>query len=41
MSIAAAFLKDGRLEIENNQVENKICPTAPGKKNWLLIGEAG
>jgi transposase len=35
------FLKDGRVEIDNNLVENAIRPTAVGKKNWLFIGEAG
>jgi transposase len=35
------FLEDGRLEIDNNLVENAIRPTAVGKKNWLFIGEAG
>jgi len=34
------FLKDGRLEIDNNLVENAIRPTAIGKKNWLFIGDA-
>ena len=34
------FADDGRLEIDNNQVENAIRPTAVGKKNWLFIGEA-
>ena len=34
------FLGDGRLEIDNNRVENAIRPTALGKKNWLFIGEA-
>ena len=29
------YLDDGRLEIDNNLVENAI-----GKKNWLFIGEA-
>ncbi len=29
---------DGRLEIDNNLVENAIRPTALGKKNWLFIG---
>lgn len=38
-----AYLKDGRIEIDNNHVENAIRPTALGKKNWLFIGaeEAG
>lgn len=37
------FSEDGRLEIDNNFVENTIRPTALGKKNWLFIGhpEAG
>ncbi|HEV2210264.1 MAG TPA: IS66 family transposase [Verrucomicrobiae bacterium] len=37
------FLTDGRLEIDNNLIENAIRPTAIGKKNWLFIGapEAG
>lgn len=34
------FLGDGRVEIDNNLVENAIRPTALGKKNWLFIGEA-
>ena len=34
------YLHDGRLEIDNNQVENAIRPTAVGKKNWLFIGHA-
>jgi transposase len=34
------FLEDGRLEIDNNLVENAIRPTAVGKKNWLFFGEA-
>lgn len=34
------FLQDGRVEIDNNLVENAIRPTALGKKNWLFIGEA-
>jgi hypothetical protein len=35
------FLENGRLEIDNNLVENAIRPTALGKKNWLFVGEAG
>jgi len=37
------YATDGRLEIDNNGVENAIRPTALGKKNWLFIGhpEAG
>ena len=34
------YLKDGRVEIDNNLVENAIRPTAIGKKNWLFVGEA-
>ncbi len=35
------YLGDGRVEIDNNRVENAIRPTAVGKKNWLFMGEAG
>ncbi len=34
------YLEDGRVEIDNNLVENAIRPTAIGKKNWLFIGQA-
>ncbi len=36
-------LGDGRIEIDNNLVENAIRPTKLGAKNWLFIGrhEAG
>ena len=29
---------NGEVEIDNNEVENAIRPTAVGKKNWLFIG---
>lgn len=32
------YLKDGRLEIDNNGVENSIRPFAIGRKNWLFMG---
>jgi transposase len=37
------FAEDGTLEIDNNQIENSIRPSAIGKKNFLFIGhpEAG
>jgi hypothetical protein len=37
------YLEDGRVEIDNNLVENAIRPTCVGKKRWLFIGhpEAG
>lgn len=37
------YLQDGRLEMDNNLIENSIRPTAVGKKNWLFLGhpEAG
>ena len=35
------YLKEGRVEIDNNLVENAIRPTALGKKNWLFIGHEG
>jgi hypothetical protein len=34
------FTENGRIEIDNNRVENAIRPTAVGKKNWLFIGAA-
>jgi transposase len=34
------YLEDGRVEIDNNLVENAIRPTALGKKNWLFVGDA-
>jgi hypothetical protein len=34
------YLDDGRIEIDQNLVENAMRPTALGKKNWLFIGEA-
>lgn len=30
------YCSDGRLEIDNNEVENKIRPFAVGRKNWLF-----
>ena len=32
------YLKDGRLEIDNNGAENCIRPFAVGRKNWLFSG---
>ncbi len=32
------YLADGRVEIDNNLVENAIRPTKLGAKNWLFIG---
>jgi transposase len=32
------YLNDGRVEIDNNLVENAIRPTKLGAKNWLFIG---
>lgn len=32
------FLKDGRIEIDNNLLENTIRPFALGRKNWLFMG---
>lgn len=39
-NLLLAYVEDGRLEIDNNLVENAIRPTALGKKNWLFIGDA-
>lgn len=40
MTSLQVYLDDGRVEIDNNLVENAIRPTAVGKKNWLFFGEA-
>lgn len=32
------YLKDGRIEIDNNLIENAIRPFALGRKNWLFAG---
>lgn len=32
--------RDGRLEIDNNLIENGIRPTKLGAKNWLFMGSA-
>ncbi len=31
------YLKDGRLEIDNNKIENLIRPLALGRKNYLFM----
>jgi len=31
------YLADGRFEIDNNLIENDLCPTAVGRKRWLFI----
>jgi transposase len=33
------FTRDGRVQIDNNLVENTIRPSAIGKKNWLFMGD--
>jgi len=33
-----AYIDDGRIEIDNNQIENKIRPLALGRKNYLFAG---
>ena len=30
----SVYLQDGRLQIDNNLLENAIRPSAIGKKNW-------
>jgi transposase len=32
------YLKGDRIEIDNNLVENKIRPLAPGRKNYVFAG---
>ena len=34
------YLEDGRVELDNNLIENAIRPCAIGKKNYLFIGDA-
>jgi transposase len=38
--LLTVYLEDGRIQIDNNLVENCIRPTALGKKNWLFFGDA-
>ena len=33
-----AYLEDGRIEIDNNLIENAIRPLALGRKNYLFAG---
>jgi transposase len=33
-----SYLKDGRIQIDNNLIENAIRPFALGRKNWLFSG---
>lgn len=32
------ILKDGRIELDNNKIENSIRPMAIGRKNYLFCG---
>lgn len=34
----SAYLYDGNLLIDNNQIENAIRPCCLGRKNWLFAG---
>ena len=34
------FIRDGRVDLDNNEVENAIRPVALGRKNWLFVGDA-
>jgi transposase len=38
IKLLSNYLLDGRLEIDNNGVENKIRPLALGRKNWMFSG---
>ncbi|SKB05517.1 Transposase IS66 family protein [Prosthecobacter debontii] len=35
----SVYLRDGRVCIDNNGIENAIRPSAIGKKNWLFMGD--
>ena len=37
-ALLEVYVDEGRVEIDNNLVENAIRPTALGRKNWLFIG---
>jgi transposase len=38
LGILNQYLHDGRIEIDNNLIENAIRPFALGRKNWLFKG---
>ena len=38
LPLLAAYLEDGKLEIDNNLIENAIRPLALGRKNYLFAG---
>ena len=40
-SVAAAALRDGRVEVDNNGIENCVRPLALGRKNYLFAGNHG
>jgi len=35
------YLNEGKLDIDNNGVENAVRPTKLGRKNWLFFGSLG
>jgi len=39
-SAITVYLENGRLNRDNNPVENKIRPFALGRRNWLFMGNA-
>ncbi|HFC93367.1 MAG TPA: IS66 family transposase [Leucothrix mucor] len=38
LPLLSAYLEDGRIEIDNNLIENTIRPLALGRKNYLFAG---
>ena len=38
IDLLAIYVNDGRINIDNNLIENAICPLALGRKNWLFCG---
>ena len=38
MERLSVYVTDGRLNIDNNLIENAIRPLAIGRKNWLFCG---
>lgn len=39
--LTAAMLQDGRIELDNNGIENEVRPGAVGRKNYLFAGSHG
>ena len=38
LTLIEPFFEDGRIQLDNNAIENKIRPLALGRKNFLFTG---